>query len=89
MGLVAFIAMVVPRARLRCVLWLIVYLTIISVPVWIIAFIYISLDMLRYALSDGQSNINFVVHLSGAAVGAVTALFVPLHLRQRLLLRIR
>ena len=86
-GMMAFMAIILPRARVRCVFWAIIFLTTVSLPAWTIAFSYIGLDLLRYAFSDNQSNINFVVHIAGAGSGLLIAMLIPRDIRRQMALR--
>jgi len=86
-GMMAFTVVILPRAKIICIFWAIIYLTTVSLPAWIWVLSYVSLDLIRYAFSSDQNTINFVVHLAGAAVGALTALMIPLTVRRKIALR--
>lgn len=86
-GMMAFTVVILPHAKMICIFWVIIYLTTVSLPAWIWVLSYVSLDLIRYAFSSDQNTVNFIVHLAGAAVGALAALMIPLAWRRRIALR--
>jgi len=86
-GMMTFTVVILPRAKMICLFWVIIYLTTVSIPAWIWVLSYVSLDLIRYAFSSDQNTVNFIVHLAGAAVGALTALMIPVAVRRKIALR--
>ena len=68
MGMIALLVYFIPRARISCVLWIVVFFRRFSVPAWLLASCFIGLDLYTM-LSGEQTGVNLVGHLSGAALG--------------------
>lgn len=69
MGIIALFAYFIPRAKIRCFLWLVVFFRRLSIPAWLLAVWYIGWDVYAQLTGDGSSRVNLVAHLSGAALG--------------------
>ncbi len=69
MGMIGTFMFLVPYARIRCFLWVVVFFRIISVPAWILAGWYVGWDIYQLFYGSEQSNINLVAHVSGACFG--------------------
>lgn len=69
MGIIGLFAYLAPTARIRCVLWLLVFWRVLRVPAWILALWYVGWDVYSLMHNDGSSHVNFVAHVSGAALG--------------------
>ena len=69
MGIIGLFAYLAPTARIRCVLWLLVFWRVLRVPAWILALWYVGWDVYSLTHNDGSSHVNFVAHVSGAALG--------------------
>jgi membrane associated rhomboid family serine protease len=69
MGIIGLFAYLAPTARIRCVLWLLVFWRVFRVPAWILALWYVGWDVYNLMHNDGSSHVNFVAHVSGAALG--------------------
>ena len=69
MGIIGLFAYLAPTARIRCVLWLLVFWRVLRVPAWILALWYFGWDVYSLTHNDGSSHVNFVAHVSGAALG--------------------
>jgi membrane associated rhomboid family serine protease len=74
MGIVALFAFFIPTAKIRCFLWLFVFFRRISIPAWILAGWYIGWDVYHQSVGEGNSGVNLVAHLSGAAIGLTLGL---------------
>lgn len=74
MGTVALFAFFIPTAKIRCFLWLFVFFRRISIPAWILAGWYIGWDVYHQSFGEGNSGVNLVAHLSGAAIGLALGL---------------
>jgi membrane associated rhomboid family serine protease len=69
MGIIGLFAYLAPTARIRCVLWLLVFWRVLRVPAWILALWYVGWDVYNLTHNNGSSHTNFVAHVSGAALG--------------------
>ena len=69
MGIIGLFAYLAPTARIRCLLWLLVFWRVLRVPAWILALWYVGWDVYNLTHGDGSSHVNFVAHVSGAALG--------------------
>jgi len=69
MGIVGLLAYLAPTARIRCLLWLLVFWRVLRVPAWILALWYVGWDVYSLMHDDGSSHVNFVAHVSGAVLG--------------------
>src|SRR5579871_777321 len=69
MGIIGLFTYLAPTARIRCVLWLLVFWRVLRVPAWILALWYVGWDVYNLTHNDGSSHVNFVAHVSGAALG--------------------
>ena len=69
MGVIGLFAYLAPTARIRCVLWLLVFWRVLRVPAWVLALWYVGWDVYNLTHNDGSSHVNFVAHVSGAALG--------------------
>lgn len=75
MGMIGIFAYLMPRVRIRCFLWFIVFVRIFRIPAWILALWYVGWDIYDLTHSATQSHINFVAHISGACIGFMLGLF--------------
>jgi membrane associated rhomboid family serine protease len=71
MGMIGLFAFLMPTVKIRCLWWFIFFFRILRVPAWILAAWYVGWDIYDLNHSANQSNINFVAHVSGAAIGFV------------------
>lgn len=69
MGIIALFTYFLPRAQISCFLWLIIFFRRFALPAWLIASWYIGWDVYGQLTGDGNSGVNMVAHLSGAAIG--------------------
>jgi membrane associated rhomboid family serine protease len=74
MGVIGLFAYLAPTARIRCVLWLLVFWRVLRVPAWVLALWYVGWDVYSLTHNDGSSHVNFVAHVSGAALGYLSGL---------------
>jgi membrane associated rhomboid family serine protease len=71
-GAMGALAYLWPRARIVCVLWIVVWIQRLTVPAWILAATYVGWDLQR-ALSALDTRTNLAAHLAGAAGGYLFA----------------
>jgi membrane associated rhomboid family serine protease len=74
MAMMAFLATVAPGLRIRCFFWFLIFVRIFRVPALAIAALYIAENVYDFIQSDPDSHINYVAHISGAAIGVIMGL---------------
>lgn len=74
MAMMSFLATVKPNLNIRCFFWFFVFIRKFSVPSLALATLYIGSNIYDYTNLDADSHINYVAHLSGAAIGVVMGL---------------
>lgn len=74
MGMLALITTLMPTAQVRCFFWFLLFMRRFSLPLLVIAAWYVGWDLYNHYFGDGNSNINYVAHLGGAATGVVLGL---------------
>ena len=73
MGMMAMLSVTVPTLRIRCLLWIVLYIKVLRIPAWFLALWYIGMDIYNVQ-TDFTSNTNYIAHISGAATGACLGL---------------
>lgn len=74
MGMIAFVAVVLPTLGIRCFFWFLLFVRRFSIPALFLAAWYVGWDLYELNARDPASNTNYVAHVSGAATGAVIGL---------------
>lgn len=69
MGMMAMLAYFVPTARIRCFYWFLIKIGTVAIPAWLLTLWYVGFDVFQLFTMDGQSGVNLVYHVSGAAMG--------------------
>ena len=69
MGMIGLSAYLMPKARIRVLWWYVVMWKILYVPAWVLAVIYIGLDVWTIFSSSDYGNINVLAHVSGGFAG--------------------
>ena len=69
MGVIALFTFFLPNVRIRCLLWLFVFIYRFGIPAWLLAAWYIGWDLVAQLVNGHDSGINLIAHLSGAALG--------------------
>jgi membrane associated rhomboid family serine protease len=72
MGMIGMFIYFVPWEKIKCFFWFLFYFRVFTIPAWILASWYIGWDVYNLYHDDGSSNVNFVAHVSGAALGYLT-----------------
>jgi membrane associated rhomboid family serine protease len=77
MTMMTLLAFLLPKARVRCFLWLLVFVRTIPIPVWLLALGYGAGDVYHVFTDEEGSGVNFLAHVAGAAYGyLVGAIFL-------------
>jgi len=75
-GMMGMFACFVPRARVRCFAWLLLFYRRPAVPAWLLVAGYVLWNLYSWLLAGGNTQVNFIVHISGALFGYLIALTV-------------
>jgi len=75
MAAVAALGVMMPRVRIRCFFWFFVFFRIFRVPALLLAVWYVGWDIYEVNRQGNDSYVNYVAHLSGAAIGAVLGIY--------------
>ena len=73
-GAIALFCYFLPHARIRCLLWLLIFFRRFSVRAWILAVWFIGFDLYHQLTGTDDSGTNLIAHLSGAALGLLMGL---------------
>jgi membrane associated rhomboid family serine protease len=71
MAMTAFLATIAPTLRIRSLFWFFLFVRVFRVPALAIAAFYILQDIFYYLQHDPESQVNYVAHISGAAIGVI------------------
>jgi membrane associated rhomboid family serine protease len=69
MGMLALITVLMPRARVRCFFWFLLFFRRFRVPLLALAAWYVGWDIYNQYANSEHSNTNYVAHIGGAAAG--------------------
>ena len=75
MGTVAALAVMMPSARIRCFFWFLLFFRIFRIPALFLAVWYIGWDIFEMNQQGNKSYINYVAHVSGAALGGLLGMY--------------
>jgi len=76
MGTIALFSYFLPRARIRCFLWILIFFRRFVLPAWLIAIWFIGVDTYTVLAHGTGGHVNLVAHLAGAALALTTGLLV-------------
>jgi len=82
MAMMALLATIMPALKIRCFFWFIVFVRVFYIPALAIAAVYLAENVFDYINRDPHSNVNYVAHISGAAIGIVAGLAYRLRHRE-------
>ena len=69
MGMMGLFAYLLPRGKIRCYYWLVIFVGSIAIPGWMLAVWYIGGDVFRLVSSDDHGAINVLAHVAGGVSG--------------------
>ncbi|MGE0384486.1 MAG: rhomboid family intramembrane serine protease [Gammaproteobacteria bacterium] len=75
MGMIGLFTYLAPQAHIRCFAWFLFFWRVFAIPAWILALWYVGLDVWRLLHDAGDSQTNFVAHVSGAVLGFMLGSF--------------
>lgn len=84
MGMLALITALMPRARVRCFFWFLLFVRRLRIPLLLLAAWYVGWDIYSHYFGNGASNTNYVAHIGGAAAGLVIGLLFRWIHRERM-----
>ncbi|MDR3388271.1 MAG: rhomboid family intramembrane serine protease [Rudaea sp.] len=84
MGMMAMLTTMMPRAKIWCFFWFLLYIRRFTLPVVVIAAWYVGWNIYDLTHHDPSSRINYMAHVSGAASGFVLGLLYKVFAPQRL-----
>ncbi len=74
-GMMGALVYLWPKARIRAILWVLIFFKKISLSAWILAVFYIGWNI-YYLSQQSDSNVNFIAHLIGALIGFIFGLLL-------------
>lgn len=71
MGMITMLTYFLPTAKIRCFYWFLIKIGTVAVSAWLLALIYIGVDVYTLLSQEEMGGINLVAHVSGAFLGLV------------------
>ena len=68
-GMMGMFVCFLPRAGIRCFFWFFIVYKRVVIPSWILVSSYVAWNMYDWLTLGADSNVNFIVHISGALFG--------------------
>jgi membrane associated rhomboid family serine protease len=84
MAAVAALGVMMPAVRIRCFFWFFVFFRVYRIPALVLAVWYVGWDIYEINRLGDNSYVNYVAHLSGAAMGAALGLYYLVFRRELL-----
>ncbi len=75
MAALAALAVMMPTVKIRCFFWFLLFFRIFRLPAMFIAVWYIGWDVYSMNQLGNDSNINYIAHVSGAAMGGFLGVY--------------
>jgi membrane associated rhomboid family serine protease len=69
MGMIAMLTYFMPKAKIRCFYWFLIKIGTVAISAWILALIYVGVDVFTLLSQDEMGGVNLIAHVSGAAMG--------------------
>lgn len=73
-GMMALLATLAPRIRIRCFFWFVIFVRVLRVPALLLALWYVGLNIYDLRHSDLNAPVNYMAHVSGAFTGVAIGL---------------
>jgi len=83
MGMMALLTVLVPRARVWCFFWFLLWVRRFTLPILLVATWYIAWNIYDVR-HDMDSNINYVAHVSGAITGIILGVLYRMFAKNRM-----
>ena len=71
MGMMGLFTYFIPKAKIRCFFWVIIFVRRFGLPAWLLAMWYFGWDLIGLYSSGTASGVNLVAHVSGFALGFI------------------
>lgn len=68
-GIMALFVFFLPRADIRCFVWVLVFFRRFGIPAWLFVGFFVGWDIYYLFSNENNSNINFAAHIGGAVFG--------------------
>jgi len=75
-GMMGMFVCFLPLANIRCFFWLFIVYKRVAIPAWLLVGCYLCWNVYNWMMLGGNSNVNFIVHISGALFGYLIGLTV-------------
>jgi membrane associated rhomboid family serine protease len=69
MGMIAMLTYFLPTAKIRCFYWILIRVGTVAVSAFVLALIFIGIDVYTLITQDDLGGVNLIAHVSGAALG--------------------
>jgi len=69
MGMIAMLTFFLPTAKIRCFYWFIIKIGTVAVSAWILALLFVGIDIYTLLNQEEMGGVNLVAHVSGAFLG--------------------
>ncbi len=69
MGMMGLFAYLLPRGKIRCYYWFIIFFGSVAIPAWALALWYIGGDIYTLFASDNHGVVNVMAHVTGGIAG--------------------
>jgi len=74
MGMIGLFTYFLPTAGIKCFVWVLIWLRTFVIPAWILMVWFVGWDIYHLAGDQGETGINLMAHVSGAAMGLLLGL---------------
>jgi membrane associated rhomboid family serine protease len=69
MGMIAMLTYFLPTAKIRCFYWILIRFGTVAVSAFVLALIFIGIDVYTLITQEDLGGVNLIAHVSGAALG--------------------
>jgi len=69
MGVMGLFAYLLPKGKIRCYYWFVIFFGSVAIPAWAIAIWYIGGDIYKLFASDNHGVVNVMAHVTGGIAG--------------------
>jgi len=76
MGMMAMLAILMPKAQVKVFCWYIVFFKVVPVPAVVLVLWYVIADVIALQSMGNSSGVNYISHVAGAITGAAFALVI-------------
>lgn len=69
MGMIGLFTFFLPTAGIRCFVWILIWFRCFVISAWILMAWFVGWDLYHLSGDEGNAGVNFMAHVSGAAIG--------------------